>query len=128
MVEVVIAMVLLAIILTTLAGFTFTTARGSIVASDASSRQAASLALVNRLIALPRDTLAVMLATEYRDTFDLGVRNRFERRAALVSSGGAIDTVVIRTRGLQRDTTSTIVRFARQSGSVPTSPLCVSSC
>src|SRR5690606_18612817 len=48
-VEVVVAMVLLAIIMTTLGGLTFATARQAVVADQAMARQAVALQTVNRL-------------------------------------------------------------------------------
>lgn len=124
-VEVVMAMMLLAIVLTSLAGFTFSTARAAVAAGDATSRQAASLELVNRLNAMPADSLEDLLATQYVDTFTLGQRNQFERRATLTGAG-AVNEVVVRTRAIQRDTTSLIVRFSRQPAGTAGSPLCVS--
>jgi prepilin-type N-terminal cleavage/methylation domain-containing protein len=124
-IEVVMAMMLLAIVLTSLAGFTFSTARAAVATGDATSRQAASLELVNRLNAMPADSLGVLLATPYVDTFDLGVRNRFERRATLTGNG-QVNQVVVQTRAMQRDTTPLVVRFMRQPPGANGSPLCVS--
>jgi prepilin-type N-terminal cleavage/methylation domain-containing protein len=122
-IEVVVAMVLLAIILTTLAGFTFTTTRSAIQASDAATREAASLELMNRLTTLPFNMLQAQ--TGY-DTVEINPQNRYERHVQVsMAPGDRTATVVITTTPLQRNVPATVVRFVRP-GPLPPSPLCVS--
>jgi prepilin-type N-terminal cleavage/methylation domain-containing protein len=122
-IEVVVAMVLLAIILTTLAGFTFTTTRSAIQASDAATREAASLELVNRIAALPFTHLAAQVGY---DTVVINVRNRYERRVQVaLAPGNTTASVTITTTPLQRGVPATVVRFVRP-GPLPPNPLCVS--
>ena len=64
LVEVVIALVLMAIILTTLGGLTFVTARQAVVADNTMEREAASLEMVNRYAAMPFNQLTVGTACD----------------------------------------------------------------
>jgi prepilin-type N-terminal cleavage/methylation domain-containing protein len=122
-IEVVVAMVLLGIILTMLAGFTFTTTRSAIQTSDAASREAASLEMMNRLTALPFHMLEAQVGY---DTVEINVRNRYQREVQVtMAPGDRTATVVITTTPLQRNVPATVVRFVRP-GPPPSSPLCVS--
>jgi prepilin-type N-terminal cleavage/methylation domain-containing protein len=122
-IEVVVAMVLLAIILTTLAGFTFTTTRSAVHASDAATRETASLELVNRLAALPFAQLAAQVGY---DTVVINPRNRYERRVQVTfAPANTTASVTITTTPLQRGVPATVVRFVRP-GPPPPSPLCLS--
>jgi prepilin-type N-terminal cleavage/methylation domain-containing protein len=122
-IEVVVAMVLLAIILTTLAGFTFTTTRSAIQASDAATRETASLELVNRLTALPFAQLAAQIGY---DTVVINPQNRYERRVEVTfAPGNTTASVTITTTPLQRGVPASVITFVRP-GTLPPSPLCVS--
>jgi prepilin-type N-terminal cleavage/methylation domain-containing protein len=119
MVEVLVAMVLLAVILTALAGFTFTTARRAITVTDASAREALLLESVNRFNSLPFDSLRTGC-----DTVGT-VRNRFSRCATVTRSGNRSATVVVSVTPLQRGLPGSTARFVRPGNPQP-SPLCVS--
>jgi prepilin-type N-terminal cleavage/methylation domain-containing protein len=125
MVEVLVAMVLLAIILTTLAGFTFTTAQRNMTVADSNTREAIKLATMNRYNAVPFDTLVAVGSTQARcDIVAYADRNRYERcvRVSLASNNSRA-TVWIIVRPLQRGVPADSTRFARP-GPLPPSPLC----
>jgi prepilin-type N-terminal cleavage/methylation domain-containing protein len=120
LIEVLVTVVLLAVILTSLAGFTFTTARQAITVGDVTGREAAMLEIVNRYVALPYTAL-----NSRQDTVGTGL-NRFERRATVTfRPDSASATVEIRVRPMQRDTTPVVLRLVRK-GKPPRSPLCLS--
>lgn len=75
LVEVVVAMVLLATVLVMLAGMTFATAQRSLDVQSAGARQAAMLQVVNRINATSFDVLNGTLypgGSDYCDTIDAG--------------------------------------------------------
>lgn len=119
MVEVVVAMVLLAIILTALAGFTFSTAQSQIRATDSGTREAVLLEAVNRMNALP----FAMLASSC-DTVGT-TRNRFSRCVAISNNTGQVATVQVTVTPLQRGAPPSSALFTRHSGNAPQSPLCL---
>jgi prepilin-type N-terminal cleavage/methylation domain-containing protein len=121
MVEVVVAMVLLAIILTSLAGFTFTTARSAIVVGDATTRESIALETVNRLTTLPFSMLAAQAGTDI--VTKGGTNNRYQRQVAVTLNGTRSAQVVVTITPLQRNTRPTVVQFTRP-GTPPPSPLC----
>lgn len=120
-VEVVVAMVMLMVIGTMMAGLTFSAARQAVRNSDASTLNAASLALVNRLSALPFDRLSGAAGC---DTVGTG-NARFEGCVTVqtVKMGA---NVSVATRALQRgqNVPATTVTFMRVAP-VPANPLCV---
>ncbi|CAN5815831.1 hypothetical protein BH23GEM9_BH23GEM9_15270 [soil metagenome] len=118
-VEVLVAVILLAIILLMLGGLTFSTARHAVVNSDASTRQAISLELVNQLNALPYNQLMVGTSC---DTVG-PTRNRYSRCATVTAAGAGRD-VVITTTPLQRQAPVSTVSFVRASPVPPQNPLC----
>jgi prepilin-type N-terminal cleavage/methylation domain-containing protein len=122
MVEVLLAMTLLAIILTSMAGFTFTTARSAIVAGDATAREALMLETVNRFDALPFDQLVAQAGCT-----TLGpARNAYRRCVDVtVAANDASATVVVTVTPQQRGVPATSTRFLRP-GPPPPSPLCIS--
>jgi prepilin-type N-terminal cleavage/methylation domain-containing protein len=122
--EVIVSMVLLSVILTTLAGLTFATARQAISTGNASKRQAVSLELVNRFTTLPYDSLS-NYAGGHCDSVASGP-DRF-RRCVRAAASGAQTVVELSVRPLQHDTTTTRVRLVRM-GAPPPSPLCNPSC
>jgi prepilin-type N-terminal cleavage/methylation domain-containing protein len=122
LVEVVIALVLMAVILTTLGGLTFVTARQAVVADNTMEREAASLELVNRYATMPFNQLALGTACD-----SAGTTNNLYRRCVTVTPLSTARRVVIVTTPEQRGvapSTVTLVRNPPPSAS----PLCVSSC
>lgn len=122
LVEVVIAMVLLAIILTTLGGLTFATARQAVIADNSMDRQAASLEMVNRYAAMPFAQLAPGQTCE-----TVGTTNNLYQRCATVTQFGSKRQVVVVTTPQQRDvppSTVTLIRNAPPAAS----PLCTVGC
>lgn len=122
LIEVVVAMVLLALILTSLAGFTFVTARQSITLADANAREAVLLATVNRYSALPFDQLVTRCDTV---AFPEGsTQDRF-LSCATVTPGAVRAVIDISVEPLQRDAATSGTRIVR-SAPPPPSPLCMS--
>ncbi|HEX2167159.1 MAG TPA: prepilin-type N-terminal cleavage/methylation domain-containing protein [Longimicrobiales bacterium] len=118
-VEVVVAMVLLSIIVTTLAGLTFASARQSIVADNAMARQAVALQTVNRLATMP---YANVLTSGGCTT--TGVTNRaFETCITLSSAVNGVSIEVV-TTPLQHDVPASTMRLIR-AAPVTANPLCV---
>lgn len=122
LVEVVIALVLMAIILTTLGGLTFVTARQAVVADNSMEREAASLDLVNRYATMPFNDLTTGQVCD-----SAGSTNNWYRRCATVTPLGTARQVVIETTPEQRDVAASIVTLIRNPPPAA-SPLCVSSC
>jgi prepilin-type N-terminal cleavage/methylation domain-containing protein len=120
-VEVVVSMVLMAVILTALAGLTYTTARQSVRNGDNTTLQAASLGAVNRFSALPYSTLTGAAGC---DTVGVA-NNRFQRCVTVTQVSGARNVQVV-TRALQRSTNlpPTTVSFTRVAPSTG-NPLCL---
>lgn len=121
-VEVVIAMVLMGIIIMMLGALTYTSAQQTVITADATSRQAASLELVNRFSTLPFDQLAANAAC---DTVG-GTNARFQR-CVTVAAGATRSTVDIVTTPLQRAAQPMSVRLVR-SGPPTTNALCTTGC
>lgn len=120
MVEVLVAMVLLAIILTTLAGFTFSTAQRALVASDATTREALLLETVNRYNSMPFATMQSACDTVGTQ------RNRYRRCADVsVAAANRSAEVVVTITPLQRNVPPSQTRFVR-AGQIGSSPLCLS--
>jgi prepilin-type N-terminal cleavage/methylation domain-containing protein len=123
--EVIVAVVLLGIVLTTLAGLTFATARQAIGTGAMTQRQATSLELVNRFSTLPYDSLA-NYAAPHCDTTQAGA-NRF-RRCVSTTSAGAMTTVQVTVTPLQHDTSPDVARLFRMMATPPANPLCTPTC
>jgi Tfp pilus assembly protein PilV len=119
MLEVLAATLLMGIILTMLAGFTFTTARQAMTVADATTREALMLETVNRFNAMPFDSLRTGC-----DTVGT-VGNRYNRCASVTRSGTRSAAVVVTVTPLQRGVHGASTRFVRL-GHVGGSPLCVS--
>jgi prepilin-type N-terminal cleavage/methylation domain-containing protein len=122
LVEVVIAMVLMAIILTALGGLTFATARQAVVADNQMEREAASLELVNRYAAMPYAALTAGTACD-----SAGSDNNWYRRCATVTTLGGAKQILIETTPEQRGiapSTVTLIRNAPPG----VSPLCTIGC
>src|SRR5215210_2698240 len=90
MLEVVLAMGLLSVILTSLAGLAFKTAKQAVLNGDGSRVEAASLQLVNRLSSLPYLTLAGAAGC---DTVG-SLNNKVQRCVALTTTGNAAQVQV----------------------------------
>lgn len=121
-VEVVVAMVMMAVILTMLGGLTFTAAQQALVATDVTARQAASLELVNRFTTLPYADLAT---NQGCDT--VGTPNARFERCVTVNAGAVMATVQIVTTPLQRTAPPATVQFVR-TGPPTTNALCTTGC
>ena len=119
LVEVVVAMILLGIILTALAGLTFRTAKQAVYNTDSTKAQAASLEMVNRFSALPFSSLAAAARCDTVGT----TNNRFQRCVTVTTVGNSAQVQVV-TLPLQRSAPAITVRFNRvKPGS--TNPLCI---
>jgi prepilin-type N-terminal cleavage/methylation domain-containing protein len=122
LVEVVIALVLMAIILTTLGGLSFTIARQAVNADNTAATQAASLDMVNRLTALP---YAQLTAGTTCDSVG-SVNNWYRRCATIAPSGNGMRVDVVTTpeqRGIP-PVTVTLIRNAPPAQN----PLCTLGC
>ena len=119
--EVIVTMTLLGIILTTLGGLTYTTARQAVVNTDTTTLEAASLETVNRFAALP---FANLQAAAGCDT--TGTLNNKYRRCVTVNVSGNSAQVQVVTTPLQRTTRVPVatVLFTRV-GPPSSNPLCV---
>jgi prepilin-type N-terminal cleavage/methylation domain-containing protein len=121
--EVIVSIVLVAIILTTLAGLTFATARQAVFASDVTTREAASLAALNRLATLPFDQLPGAVGCD-----TTGTQNNHYEMCVSVSTAGAATRVEVTTTPLQRAGAPTSVQLVRMRPP-PENPFnCVPSC
>jgi prepilin-type N-terminal cleavage/methylation domain-containing protein len=123
LVEVIVAIVLAAIILVSLAGFTFLTARQAILADGIMSRDVASLEVVNRLTSMPYTLLP---AATVRDTVGTA-GNLYERRIdrAGIANGAQL---TVTTTPLQRGVPASVVTIVRSVPPPPGNPLCNPSC
>lgn len=121
-VEVVVAMVLMAVIIMMLGGLTYTSAQQAVVTADATARQAASLELVNRFHTLPFDQLAANAGCDV-----VGTTNAQFRRCVTVVPGDVRTTVQIVTTPQQRTAEPVTVTFVR-SGPPTTNVLCTTGC
>lgn len=122
LVEVVIALVLMAVILTTLGGLTFVTARQAVVADNTMEREAASLEMVNRYASMPFNQLAMGIACD-----SAGTTNNWYRRCATVTALGSARQIVIQTTPEQRGVAPATVTLIRNPPPAA-SPLCATSC
>jgi prepilin-type N-terminal cleavage/methylation domain-containing protein len=122
LVEAVIAMVLLSVVLTALAGMTYYTARLAIVNKDYLKRDGYALEMVNKLDAMPWASLPTTSACE---TTGSGL-DRYQRCLTITSTTRQRTFTVVATP-LQRSTKSVTYTFIR-SAPPPTNPLCSPSC
>lgn len=121
MVEVVIALVIMAIIVTMLAGLTYATARQSIVADNAMARQAVALQTINRFATLPYANIAAA-ATPPCDT--VGVTNRRFERCVSLTPGTNATIIQVVTTPLQHNVPSSTMQIVR-SAPPSSNPLCM---
>ena len=119
-VEVVISMALMAIILTTLGGLTYASARASLVTAESTTRQAASMALVNRYVAMPWDSLPTATTCD-----TIGSTNNYYERCMFPEDSSTYAVLYIRTRALQRTQDSLTIRLIRNAPA-NANPLCMS--
>jgi prepilin-type N-terminal cleavage/methylation domain-containing protein len=113
LIEVVVAIVLLAIILTTLAGFTFATTQSAVLVGDRGSREAVKLATVNRYNALPYEALAAIAGQSQCQVVVINGENDRYETCARVSTGSNRATVWVVVRPLQRGVPADSTRFVR---------------
>jgi prepilin-type N-terminal cleavage/methylation domain-containing protein len=122
LIEVIVSIVLLAVILTALAGMTYFTAQQAVAATNATAREAASLELVNRYATLP---FASLQAAQGTSCDQVGATNDlYERCVTITLESSSRAAVRIVTTPLQRATTPAVVEFKRVAP--PTgNPLCM---
>ncbi|HEX6308344.1 MAG TPA: hypothetical protein VFZ69_09170 [Longimicrobiales bacterium] len=117
----VMALVIMAIIVTTLAGVTYVTARQALVADNAMARQAVALQTINRFATLPYANIAAA-ATPPCDT--VGETNRrFETCVNLTSGTNAMIIQVV-TTPLQHRVPPSSMQLVR-SAPPSSNPLCM---
>ena len=119
LVEVVVAMVMLAIIVTSLAGLTYASARQSIVADNAMARQAVTLQTVNRLATMPYANIAAEAGCDTVGT----VNRAFETCITLAAATNAMRIQVV-TTPLQHNVAASTARLIRNAPA-SSNPLCV---
>ena len=119
LVEVVVAMVLLAIIVTSLAGLTYATARQSIVADNSMARQAVALQMVNRFATMPYANIATSAGCD-----TVGATNRRFERCVTLSSATNATRIQITTRPLQNRVSASTMRLIRAAPAT-SNPLCM---
>jgi prepilin-type N-terminal cleavage/methylation domain-containing protein len=119
LVEVVVAMVLLAIIVTALGGLTFASARQSIVADNAMARQAVALETVNRLATMP---YANVLTSGGCQT--VGPTNRQFQTCVTLSAAVNGTAIRVVTTPLQHNVPASTMHLIR-AAPVTSNPLCV---
>jgi prepilin-type N-terminal cleavage/methylation domain-containing protein len=119
LVEVVVAMVMLAIIVTSLAGLTFASARQSIVADNAMARQAVALQTVNRLATMPYANIATSAGCD-----TVGVTNRRFERCVTLSGATNATRIQVVTRPLQHNVPASTMRLIRAAPTT-SNPLCL---
>jgi prepilin-type N-terminal cleavage/methylation domain-containing protein len=106
--EVIVALVLFAVVLTSLAGLSVAAARAAVTNSDAATRQAYSLELANRYMTLPWNALPT---GQWSDT--VGTPNNTYRRTYNRVSAGVTDTLIISVTPLQRGQQPETMRLIR---------------
>lgn len=118
LVEVVVALVMMAILMTTLAGLTYATARQAIVADNATARQAVALQTVNRFATMPYASIPG--AAGCTTVGDPG--RQFQ--SCITLAGGINSTIVsITTTPLQHNVPASTMRIIR-SAPPAVNPLC----
>jgi prepilin-type N-terminal cleavage/methylation domain-containing protein len=120
--EVLVALIIMSIILTTLGGLTFVTAQQSVRADNSMVRQAASLEMVNRFATMPYNSVAASAGCDTVGTLN----NRYERCAVVSASGNAL-RVNVTTTPLQRGIPASVVSLVRNAPPIQ-NPLCTSGC
>ena len=117
-IEVLVAMVMLALLLTTLAGLTYYTAWQAVRATNMTTQQSISLAAVNRFSTLPFNQLATNAGCD-----SVGTTNNMYRRCITVTTTGGTAQVQVVTTPLQRSLPASTVQFVR-TGPPGNNPLC----
>lgn len=119
LVEVVVAMVLMAIIMTSLGGLTYASARQSIVADNAMARQAVALQTVNRFATMPYANIAASAGCSTQ-----GPANRqFETCVTLAAATNGTRIQIV-TTPLQHNVPASTMSLIR-AAPVTSNPLCV---
>lgn len=119
LVEVVVAMVMLAIIMTSLAGLTYASARQSIIADNTMARQAVTLQTVNRLATMPYASLATAAGCD-----TIGTANREFESCVTLSAATNATRITVVTTPLQHDVAASSTQLIR-SAPASNNPLCV---
>jgi prepilin-type N-terminal cleavage/methylation domain-containing protein len=119
LVEVVVAMVMMAIIMTSLAGLTYASARQSIIADHAMTRQAVMLQTVNRLATMPYASLGTAAGCE-----TIGVDNREFESCVTLSAATNATRVSIVTTPLQQNVPASTAQLIRAAPAT-SNPLCM---
>ena len=119
LVEVVVAMVMLAIIVTSLAGLTYASARQSMIADNAMARQAVALQTVNRFATMPYANIPGAAGCD-----TVGSTNRaFETCVTLAPATNATRVQIV-TRPLQYKMAASTMRIIRAAPAT-SNPLCM---
>lgn len=113
LVEVIVSMVMLAIVLTSLAGLSFAASRAAIRNTDVAARQAHSLEVVNQYMALPWNT--VRNANVCTDVGPTGRRFRRCVTGVQDASNVRMATITVVITPLQRNQQPDTVRFIRMA-------------
>jgi prepilin-type N-terminal cleavage/methylation domain-containing protein len=117
LIEVVIALVLLAVIVTSLAGLTYASARQSIVADNAMAREAVALQALNRLATMPYANLTSGCET-------VGPANRQFEVCVTVSAATNATRIQVVTTPLQNNVPASTARLIR-AAPPSANPLCM---
>lgn len=118
LVEVVVALVMMAILMTTLAGLTYATARQAIIADNAMARQAVALQTVNRFATMPFADIAGAAGCT-----TVGPAGRQFQSCVTLTAGTRSQIVDITTTPLQNDVAASTMRIIR-SAPPSANPLC----
>lgn len=118
LVEVVVALVMIAILMTSLAGLMYATARQAIIADNATTRQAIALQTVNRLATLPYANIAGTAGCT-----NVGTANRQFQSCITLAAGTRSTIIDIVTTPLQNDVPASSMRIIRAAPPAP-NPLC----
>lgn len=121
-IEVVVAVVMLGIILTMLAGLTYTTARQAVRNNDTALQQAAMLEVVNRYSAIPYAEVSALNGSTTCD--NVGSANAQFQRCVTVSAATRGVRVNVVVTPLQRGIPATSTQFARAAPATA-NPLCI---
>lgn len=119
LIEVVVAIVMLSVIMTTLGGLTYASARQSIIADHAMARQAVALQTVNRLATIPYANVAAAAGCD-----TVGTANREFERCVTLSGATNATGIQIVTTPLQHNVPASTMRLIR-SAPASANPLCV---
>lgn len=118
LVEVVVALVMIAILMTSLSGLMYATARQAVRADNATSRQAIALQTVNRFATMPYANIAGAAGCT-----NIGPANRQFQSCITLTAGVRSTIVDIVTTPLQNNVPASSMRIIR-AAPVVANPLC----